>query len=373
MKRNVSVYTNIPTPYQADFFDALSAYVNLTVIYYAHSERGRHWAVDDRRKAYRVVYLQDSSFARLIQRWVRDYHFSWSIVNTVFRDPSDYVLVSGAYWTPNAVFAMLLARCRHKTVAFFGERLAGSPTTGWKAGLKRAFLWPMRSTCSRVFAIGQEAARTYADWGINASKTVMPYTVDTSRFANNRTPSSSPQPLFVFLSVGSLTHRKGMDILIRAMRALDQQTYGHVRLRIVGDGIERAALEQLAGTDPRIEWAGFVGTDALPDYFMAADAFVLASRYDGWGVVINEAIAAGLPVISSNTVGAARAWIEDGVNGFLCPPNDVDAFAKAMRRLVDEPVMRECLADVNRDLRAQTSSAHYASVFYQTLLNDLDK
>lgn len=365
-KRKLTFYTNIPTPYQDDFFSALSTYFSLTVIYYAYTEQGRHWNSKTESRPYTTVWLSEGRLTRWIQRWQKDYHSSLSILRTAFLDDADYVIVSGAYWIPTAITAMLVARCRGKKVAFFGERLAGK-LTGWQAVLKRILLWPLRISCTRIFAVGQEAAHTYKCFGVSAPITVIPYSINIDRFAGKRQSADT----FMVLSSGSLIRRKGMDTVIRAIKALDGDTYQHLRLQIIGDGPERCTLQSLIGNDSRIELTGFSDGDSLTDCFRKADAFVLASRYDGWGVVINEAIAAGLPVISSEAVGAAREWIQHGVNGFICPPDDVDAFREAIRRIVDDPQLRQKQAVFNAQFSYQTSSAYYARIVYQTVLTDL--
>ncbi|CCH51611.1 putative glycosyltransferase MJ1607 [Fibrisoma limi BUZ 3] len=370
MKPKLSFYTNIPTPYQEDFFSALAAYVELTVVYYATTERGRQWVVDQQSRPYAIHWLRDSRLACFLQRWLKDYHFSWRIFRTVLNDPADYVIVGGGYWIPNAVVAMLLARWRGRKVAFFGERLAGRPS-GWRAIIKRLLLWPLRYACVRVFAIGQEAADTYTTFGVDLPKTVVPYSVAIEPFIQEGQRPVASDGLVRLLSSGALIPRKGMDTLIRAVRALNEPHYATLRLQIVGEGPGRPALEQLIGDDPRIELLGFADTNTLPTLFQQADAFVFASRYDGWGVVINEAIAAGLPIISSDAVGATREWVRHGLNGFVCPPDDVAAFRTAIGRIADEPALRDELARYNRAFREQTSSAHYARLMFQVIQQDM--
>ena len=77
---------------------------------------------------------------------------------------------------------------------------------------------------------------------------------------------------------------------------------------------------------------GFNNPTALPEIFAAADIFVLPSRHDGWGVVVNEALGAGLPIIVSDRVGA-RDLVENGCNGFVTTAGDIDSLASALLKL----------------------------------------
>jgi glycosyltransferase involved in cell wall biosynthesis len=87
----------------------------------------------------------------------------------------------------------------------------------------------------------------------------------------------------------------------------------------------------------RIEYLGFQPPDELPKFFGQADVFVLPSRYDGWGVVINQAVAAGLPVICSDQVGAGFDLVDEGVNGSKFSAGDEEGLFQAMRHFVDHP------------------------------------
>ena len=105
-----------------------------------------------------------------------------------------------------------------------------------------------------------------------------------------------------FLFCGQMIARKGVDVLLAAFRQLDSRA----ELLLVG---REAELPEMLASLPaevsrRIRYAGFQAPEALPDYFSQADAFVLPSRYDGWGVVVNQALGAGLPILCSDTVGA---------------------------------------------------------------------
>ena len=99
----------------------------------------------------------------------------------------------------------------------------------------------------------------------------------------------------------------------------------------------------------RITYAGFQAPEELPRFFAQADAFVLPSRYDGWGVVVNQALGAGLPVICSDRVGAGHDLVEDGVNGLKFPAGDSAALAQQMERLVSAPELLEKWGAASRE------------------------
>jgi glycosyltransferase involved in cell wall biosynthesis len=108
---------------------------------------------------------------------------------------------------------------------------------------------------------------------------------------------------------------------------------------IVGDGEERAALERQAGATglDSIRFTGFRNQSEMPRFFDLASVFVLPSRHEPWGLIVNEAMNAARPVIVSEDVGCAPDLVRDGINGFIYPTGDIDALAHALERVFASP------------------------------------
>ncbi|HEX7871586.1 MAG TPA: glycosyltransferase family 4 protein [Sphingobium sp.] len=149
----------------------------------------------------------------------------------------------------------------------------------------------------------------------------------------------------VFTAVGRLVAQKGFDMLIDAFASV---AGGHPDwiLRIWGEGPDRAALERqiaLRGMTARIQLPGV--SDSPGSWIGSADAFVLSSRFEGWGLVLGEAMAAGLPAVSFNCHWGPEEMIDQGENGLLVPPDDVAALAAAMARLMGDADLRTRLGE----------------------------
>jgi glycosyltransferase involved in cell wall biosynthesis len=141
-----------------------------------------------------------------------------------------------------------------------------------------------------------------------------------------------------FLYCGQLIHRKGVDLLIDAF-CESARVFPRIELTLVGDGPLRADLKQRIPADirSRVDFAGFHPVAELPRFFAEADVFVLPSRHDGWGVVVNQAVAAGLPVICSDAVGAGADLVGGDENGYLFPAGDVGGLKAAISSFAAEP------------------------------------
>jgi glycosyltransferase involved in cell wall biosynthesis len=142
---------------------------------------------------------------------------------------------------------------------------------------------------------------------------------------------------------------KGLLGLIEAFgrfRRLRPASQTH--LVLLGDGPERAALEAkraALGLDNEILMPGFKQYERLPIYYGLAEAFLHVSRNEPWGLVVNEAMASGLPVVVSKACGCAVNLVEDGENGYLVDHDDLDEIADRLTRLGDDPALRARMAE----------------------------
>jgi glycosyltransferase involved in cell wall biosynthesis len=206
----------------------------------------------------------------------------------------------------------------------------------------------------------------YAPRGVPV--TVLPYGVDLDRFSpeprqgrgrvegqtrdlvGSRGEDGAGARPVVIGTLARLSYEKGLPDLLAAFGVL-QQRFGHdLRLRIAGDGPERAALEAQArrlGLGEAVEFRGWVEHEAVPAFLRSLDVFVLASTYEGFGVAAVEAAACALPVVATNVYGIPDV-VSDGVTGLLVPPRRPRALADAIARLVEDPRLRSAMGDAGR-------------------------
>jgi glycosyltransferase involved in cell wall biosynthesis len=191
---------------------------------------------------------------------------------------------------------------------------------------------------------------------------VTDYSVPSQRLRVVR-PGNDPVPpargsnnaIVRLLSVGSIVPGKGYDLLIAALAAIADLPW---RLTIAGDRTRNLAAAARLDADisahglgERVAVLGAVPPERILELYSASDIFVLASRFEGYGMALAEAIAHGLPVVST-TAGAIPDTVPAGA-GLLVPPNDVAAFAQALRRLIGDRAERRRLAINARVAAAQ--------------------
>ncbi len=146
-----------------------------------------------------------------------------------------------------------------------------------------------------------------------------------------------PPDQLVVLCVAGMVYKKHQQDLIRAMAKIKTPA----RLILVGDGPLMDQVRKICEDElPETILTGFINQSELPRYYAIADIFVLPSLWEEFGLVVNEAMCGGLPVITTCTVAASKDLIIEGENGFTYAPGDVNALAEKLGLLLDDDGMR---------------------------------
>ncbi len=188
------------------------------------------------------------------------------------------------------------------------------------------------------------AAQAFACQMFPGDYRIIPNGVDLGRFGQPpQTKLSAPPHPLTILFVGRLDRRKGLAHLLEAFGRL-KPAYPQLRLRVVGPFTVQAGQDYQRFAQARcvtdVEFVGYVPPEELPKFYHQADIFCAPSiGFESFGIVLLEAMAAGLPVVASDIAGY-RTLIVDGQEGFLTPPGQVEALAKALGCLLDRPELR---------------------------------
>lgn len=277
------------------------------------------------------------------------------------RPAFDALWVHG-YASANALHGILAANALGIPVLLRAESwLADRPRNRATLAAKELFFRLLRPAVAATLPIGSRNRDYWARYlGEDMPQFLMPYAVDNAYFTARAKVADTAQlraelqlsperPVILFAS--KLQQRKHTDHLLEAYHRLCLSVpSAHPYLVIVGDGEERARLEAFANelNLEGIRFAGFRNQSELPGFFAMAQVFVLPSRHEPWGLIVNEAMASGCAVVVSDDVGAHVDLITDGVEGFVYPTGDVDALADALRQVLVSPEQAQRMGEAAR-------------------------
>ena len=318
---SVCVVTYLTSPYQVEFFNEIAAggEIRLRVIYLRREHDLHPWGRVTLKHEHLVLEGQPE------------------VIGQAFRWVLDAALTVCNYYTH--WFALAALHLRHRSSrpwVFWGER-PGFLRMGWLGRLgRKVLLYPISQSEAPIWAIGRAGLKGYrSDWGEDKFYVNLPYFSDLRRF--NVQPRETRLEERVVLYSGILNSRKGVVELAEGFRAA-ALAHPNLRMIIIGSGpLEmqmRSILEPVAG---QVTWEGFRQWQELPAIYARADALCLPTRHDGWAMVIPEALAAGLPVITTKDAGAALELVTHGVNGWLLPGSAAGMIEGALRHLAKLP------------------------------------
>lgn len=357
MKR-VLFLTTIPSPYRVDFFNALARHCDLEVVFEARRDPAcRFNLYDEAELHFHHRFLSDDKDFRCLQlRGI------WAGL-TARCD----CLVIHSYHSRTQTCLLLLLKLLRRPYWFETDGGMVNPHEPWlKRQFKRlliggaqGYLSPSQGTDEYLAYYRALPSRIhrYSFTSIRRAE-VLPETVTAGRRLECRRRLGIPDAAPVILSVGQFIPRKGFDILARAMARLCQQGEQDdcPHAYIVGGEPtpEFVRLRLELHLEPTLHFVGYCSKSQLSLYYQAADLFVLPTREDIWGLVINEAMAHGLPVVTTQRCLAGREML-DRQELTLVPVEDVEALADSIRKLLADPSMRQALSQRNLTYAQQHS------------------
>lgn len=343
--------TDIPSPYQVEVLNEIAQDKDLEVHvgYLRQTDPGRKWG--DSAIEHESIMLDAGPGALAI---------AGELV-----DNADLVIFN-YYRHPHAEHLIAKRAKSRRPWCFWGER-PGLRKPEWVGRMVRT--WKLRwlhSSSAPIWGVGEFALNRYKnEFGSTRAYFNFPYFSNLRRFSNH---SENNHQQFdatrTFLFSGSLINRKGIDLVARSFVRLIDEGH-HVRLKIVGDGELRSVVKATVNTaKSHVDFVGFTDWDDLPAQYATGQVMCVPSRYDGWGLVVPEGLAAGLPVIATDRMGAAVEFVETGKNGWLIPAGDEDAILNAMREAATlSPAGLSTLAKSARESVREHSLEHGASRF----------
>lgn len=326
-KRKILFLSNIPSPYRVAFFNSLGARCDLTVLYQlrASSERDEKWTAQA-NGSFRQVFLPGKKTD--VDKALCPGVISW------LEKPWDAIIIHGNS-SPTELLAIAFCKIRRIPYILEGDGAFVGTGSGIREGIKRLAI----AGAARYFSTCRELDNYYIHYG------AAPERIRRYRFSSlteedilPRCPTPEEKNSLrrklgiregrMVLTIGQFIHRKGIDLLLEAATGLDPA----VGVYIIGGTPTEDYLRFVREQGLRqVHFVPFQEKEALREYYRAADLFVLPTREDIWGLVVNEAMACGLGVITTTRCNAGLELLSQGENGFLVEVEDVSALGTAIQ------------------------------------------
>jgi len=348
MNRRLVLLTEIIAPYRIPVFNVLArrAGLDLHVIFLAETDETlRQWR----------VYKDEIRFSHeVLPSWRWRAGKSSFLFNRGLRSALDkanpQVVLCGGYAHVASWDALVWSRHRGVEFVLWSESNRHD-ARGGRPLVERLKAYFLRR-CDRFVVPGKASFEYLRLLGCPAASIfTAPNAVDNSWFASQaetvlshaaefREKMNLPSRFILF--VGRLVQEKGVFDLLAAYAKLESCVRSEVGLVFAGDGVSREELTQHAkGISPGIVcFPGFAQREDLAGLYALAEALVLPTHSDPWGLVVNEAMACGLPIVVSSVAGCTADLVEDGWNGYVMPPGDSEKLSLAIHSLMRKPELR---------------------------------
>lgn len=349
MRRARVVYwNNIPSPYVVERFNALAERGNLDFEAWFNEERepDRSWDVAEEEWRFSARYIPKRTFLH------QTLHLPLPELRSTRPDLLVSLYASASFATGIACARALGIRTALRVLPTFDAWVGRSRA-------KEAAKQVLFRVVEGVKVPGPDGAAMARRYGLPAER-IVPVTqsINLDHYAGARTIPDAIRRSerarlrltgCTFICVGRLWSGKGLDYLFDAFDAV-RSVYHDATLLLVGDGVDEARYRERAQGIPGVVFAGFVQARDLPRYYGLADVSVFPTLGDPHGLVVEESMAAGLPVITTEAAGDIRRRLPDGQAGFIVAPAESRQLAARMITLAGEPAMRRAMGEVGAGL-----------------------
>ena len=323
---------------------------------------------------YRYIFLSDKLTSSGVE---------FNIIKELIQERFDVIIVQG-YSAPTYLIAIMISKIIGTKILMRGDTWLRDYHL--KGFFKRTFKILLFKFIDGFLSIGTLNAEYYKVHGVPDKRLFFaPFSIDNKFFLMNdsdrlksriglRNKLNINESKICVLFVAKLIPLKRADDLIQAFYNVNNKLL-NLHLIVVGSGGELIKLQNLADSlsISDISFVGFKNQSELPAFYSASDIFVLPSNDESWGLVVNEAMASGLPVIVSNQVGASKDLVENKGTGYIFPCGDINEFSKALFNLASSEADRVEMGIRAKNLISNWDSNECAKQFSSTIQFILSK
>lgn len=340
-RRKFITWQPVLTDHQAFTFQALAQEAGVPVVAYVTTmedpvRKAQGWTDTQVRSLDRYL-IPRRGFLRYCYQRLHEHRTDIHMFGSPFQQPRLMLCMLLAVWL-RIEFYLISEPYSPGADSYLSDtaKLLGRVKATLRPWMYRAYVFLLRRHVMGIFAISQLALTQYQQAGMPLSK-LFPFGYFIPSADAMAEPSSLSEPTAVhglrIVFVGSLIRRKGVDLLQEAVLHLQEQGY-ILNVDIYGPGDESTLMR----TNPAIRYCGTINFGEAQAVIARYDLLVLPSRYDGWGVVVNEALCAGVPVVCSDTTGAGNVAEALGA-GLTFTSGDASSLSEVLARVLRDPLL----------------------------------
>lgn len=362
-KLKIAWFGGFPAHYMAQFHVRLECdYQDLHFIYVPLGKRGADFSHEQLSLPKSMTVLPDKN----------SYLAAWKTLNTL--NPQA-VLISGNYPRPNLI-AALWSKYKGRKLYYLSDTNALDNKNMQRGSINLFFLKILLLAATKLLYIGTNNKNFYISicgksrLGKKLDFFPLPHPCDIFE-----TRIKQAESKLTFLALGRLVDVKAVDRVISAMALLNQTNRDKCRLVVAGDGPAKLYLEQLVvqlNLLDSVTFLGSVPSTNAPQVFAQADVVLVPSHQEPWGLVVNEALSSGKPVIAPRWVGSCIDLIVDHQTGIVIKDNQPNTIAAAMKFFIDNPTKAQEMGFAGRELiRDGGWNAHHSVEVFGKILNEI--
>ena len=373
-KMRIAVLTEIISPYRIPFLNELSSdpSIDLEVLFFSKTEGRRNWKIPWKSISFKYQVLPGWLVARRYQGG--PIFFNPGVWRNLQKGRFQAVIFFG-YHHPTIWLSLLWCRIAHIRTLVWSESTLLDIRSSNKA-VEKLKRWIV-ARCDGFIAAGSSQVKYLRHLGASHEQIwVAPDSVDSEHFTSQSLHHRSLRPEImralgikppIVLYVGRLLDAKGIPELLDAFKEVIK--HQKATLLLVGDGPDRMRYEKICTESnlASVHFVGFQDQEELPRYYGIADVLVFPTRSDPWGLVLNEGMCSGLPILCSTAAGAALDLVFSGQNGFLHEPGDVQQLAKHLKTLLRDPNLRSRMGQCSQEIIAGFTPQRMAHGFLDAI------
>lgn len=357
-RKKVLVIAEFPSPYRVEVFKGLSVTYDMDIFFSENSDQSRSPEYIVKSGTFKFGVLSKENDRRMF--------------NNCLKKISDYDFVLAYHPVcKSALRAEFL--CRLHKVPYFVNIDGAFVNPSFVKDIIKRFVYKNAIGC---LAGSKSAIKYYLYYGVNQEKII------EHKFTNLYKSEILEEPLSesikenikeklglhgkkVVISIGQFIKRKGFDVLLEAWNQIQNEEY---ELVLIGGGPERSEYEKIIKEKAikNVRIIDYLPKDKITEYYQASDLFVLATREDVWGLVINEAFANGVPAITTNMCNAGTQLIQEGITGYIVQSEDADSLAKSICKMLTKETTREigikCIESIEEYTYENVIASHCAAI-----------